>query len=123
MVDDLAHTLQLPWRGLQDIQQVAILGKWGKQAGKLKPVDKLKVQQIREELHARNYFNTDKNKDELEDTLKQILKEVQHVLTLLLLNPMGARSDLNLDQYTVLDCEPLHDLKGHLINLCKELPH
>ena len=22
-----------------------------------------------------------------------------------------------------LDCEPLHDLKGHLINMCKELPY
>ncbi len=32
-------------------------------------------------------------------------------------------SQLNLDSYTVLDCEPLHDLKGHLINLLTELPH
>ena len=29
----------------------------------------------------------------------------------------------DLDEYTVLDCEPLHDLKGHLIHLCKELSH
>ena len=38
--------------------------------------------------------------------------------TLMLLNPTAALSDLNLDEYTVLDCEPLHDLKGHLIHLC-----
>lgn len=38
-----------------------------------------------------------------------------------LLNPTGSLSDLNLDDYTVLDHEPLHNLKSHLIHLCKEL--
>ena len=32
-------------------------------------------------------------------------------------------SEINLDGYTVMDCEPLHDLKGHLINLLPEIPH
>ena len=31
-------------------------------------------------------------------------------------------SDMNLEHYTILDCEPLHDLKGHLQNLLDELP-
>ncbi len=31
-------------------------------------------------------------------------------------------SEIKLDGYTVLDCEPLHDLKGHLINLLLEIP-
>ena len=52
-----------------------------------------------------------------------MLTGVQHLPTLMLLNPTGALSDINLDEYTVLDCELLHDLKGHLIHLCKELPH
>ena len=43
--------------------------------------------------------------------------------SLLLLNSTGELSDLHLEQYTVLDCELLHDLKGHLINMCKELPY
>ena len=123
MMDDLAHTLQFSWRSLHDIQRIAIEGKWGKKAGELKPFDRLKVQQIREELHARRNFDTDKCKDDLEAILKSILKGVQRVPSLLLLNPTGELSDLNLDQYTVLDCEPLHDLKGHLINMCKELPY
>ena len=50
------------------------------------------------------------------------LQGVQRVPTLLLLNPLENLSHLNLKKYTVLDCEPLHDLKGHLIHLCKELP-
>ncbi len=32
------------------------------------------------------------------------------------------RVDLNLHQYQILECEPLHDLKGHLSNLLHELP-
>lgn len=123
MMDDLAHTLQIPWRNLHDIQQIATAGKHGKQPGKLKPFDHLRVQQIREEFHARGRFDTDKCKDDLEAMLKGTLKGVQRVLSLLLLNSTGRLSDLNLEQYTVLDCEPLHDLKGHLINLCKQLPY
>ena len=30
---------------------------------------------------------------------------------------------MNLNDYTVLDCEPLHDMKGHLENLFEELPN
>ena len=39
-----------------------------------------------------------------------------------MLNPTQDLSELNLDRYTILDCEPLHDLKGHLSNLFDELP-
>jgi hypothetical protein len=123
MMDDLAHTLQSSWRSLYDIQHIAIARKLGRQQGELKPFEFLRVQQIREELHARGSVDTTKRKDDLEATLKSILKGIQRVPTLLLLNPTGDLSDLNLEHYTVLDCEPLHDLKGHLINMCKELPY
>ena len=103
--------------------KIATLGKWGKTPGELKPFDQLRVQQLREELHARGNFETDKCKDELEATLKSTLKGVQRVPTIILLNPTGKLSDLNLEDYTILDCEPLHNLKGHLINVCKELPY
>ena len=53
MMDDLAHTLQRSWRSLHDIQHIAIAGKLGRQQGELKPFELLRVQQIREELHAR----------------------------------------------------------------------
>ena len=74
--------IQLPWRSLQDIQELAIAGKRGKQPGDLKPFNKLKVQEIKEELYARGYYKKD-----LEETLKDTLKGVQRVPTLLLLNP------------------------------------
>ena len=33
-----------------------------------------------------------------------------------------ALSEINLQHYLVLECEPLHDLKGHLKNLFEILP-
>ena len=53
---------------------------------------------------------------------KSKLQDVQQVPTLLLDNPTQLLSDLNLQHYIILDCEPLHDLKGHLANLFRELP-
>ena len=35
----------------------------------------------------------------------------------ILLNPQQSASQLNLQDYTILDCEPLHSIKGHLIIL------
>ena len=31
-------------------------------------------------------------------------------------------SQVHLDNYTILNCEPLHDLKGHFRHLIQELP-
>lgn len=70
-------------------------------------------------LQAYGNFETDKCKYDFEATLKSTLKGVQCVPTIILLNPTGKLSDLNLEEYTIFFCEPLHDLKGHLINMCK----
>ena len=64
-------------------------------------------------------FMTDCCKDELQET--DILGGIQCVPTLLL-NPTQALSQLSIDEYTILDCEPLHDLKGHFCNLLQKLP-
>ena len=121
MMDDLAYTLQQPRRDLQGIQQLATGGKFGRVSGKLKPFDKLLVAQLREELHARGNFHTDRRKDELSSSLEDTLRGVQRVPTILLLNPTQPLSRLNLQDYCVLDSEPLHDLKGHFGNLLKKL--
>ena len=59
-------------------------------------------------------------KKNLESTLFSLLKGAQRVPTLLISNPQHSLADLNLSHYTVLDSEPLHDLKGHLLT---ELPY
>lgn len=40
----------------------------------------------------------------------------------ILLSPTKKLSEINLEHYTILDCEPLHDLKGHIQNVLDELP-
>ena len=59
-MEDLAHPLQLPWRNLRDIQTIATSGKRGRKPGDIKPFDSLKIQPLKEELHARGCFDTDK---------------------------------------------------------------
>lgn len=58
----------------------------------------------------------------LRENLASLLKGAQHVPTILVLAPSQSLPSLNLQRYTVLDCEPLHSLKGHLNNLFTELP-
>ena len=55
--------------------------------------------------------------------LQNELLDVQRVLSLLVTKPEQPLTELNLDTYTILDCEPLHDLKGHLTNILEELPN
>ena len=123
MMDDQAHALRIPWRSLSTLQAVATKGCFGKQPGKPKPFEKLKVAELRKELRARSIFSTDGTKPELQQQLVHELCGVQRVPSLLLLHPQQQLPQLNLQHYTVLDCEPLHDVKGHLSNLFQELPH
>jgi len=68
---------------------------------------------VQEELKARGIWDTDRPKKELEAVLAQSLKEAQRVPSLLITEP----------EYSILDCEPLRDLKGHLKHLLTELPY
>ena len=123
MFADLAHTLQQPWRSLQDLQSLATAGKFGKIAGNPKPFENLRIADLREELHARGDYDTDKIKDELQKKLDNTLCGIQRVPTMLLLDPKQSLTQLHLEHYTVLDSEPLHDLKGHFHHLFAELPY
>lgn len=123
MMDDQAHALRIPWRSLSTLQAIATKGCFGKQLGKLKPFEKLKVAELRKELKARNVFSIDGRRPELQQQLVKELRGVQRVPSLLLLHPEQPLAQLNLQHYTVLDCEPLHDVKGHLLNLFQELPY
>ena len=123
LFNDQAHTLQHKWRNVQQLQTVAISGRYGRKAGELKPF-KLRVKELRSELEARSFFVDDKMpRPELEDLLEQILRGVSRVPALLLTDPTQQLASLNLDKYEIVATEPLHDIKGHLINLITELPN
>lgn len=115
---DMAHTLHRLWRSAQDLQHIATGGKAGKEAGTDKPFNNLRVAVLQEELRARGVYVSGK-KEDMQAKLDGLLCGVQHVPTLLSLGP---QQPLPLDQYIVLDCEPLQDLKGHFSHLLDEFP-
>lgn len=119
----MAHVLRCPLCSLADLQSLVVQGKFGRKAGVLKPFEKLKKAELQEELRQRRVLDDTLDKQELVSTLAAMLKGAQRVPTILISNPTQSLVDLNLSQYTVLDSEPLHDLKGHLINLLTELPY
>lgn len=90
----------------------------------LHPFNNLKVGELREELGARGvHIREGALKDDLQQQLTDILRGVSRVPALLLTNPTQSLSSLSLDKYEVVASEPLHDLKGHIINVITELPH
>ena len=117
---DLAHALQQKWRTLADLQDLILAGKYGNAPGQLKPLDGLLVAKLKEELKARHITTNGKNKPELQTELTELLQGAQRVPTLLTRNPSQSLASLNLQRYEILDCEPLHDLKGHFYNLLPE---
>ncbi len=123
MMQDLAHALQCQSRSLADLQSLVLGGKYGNSPGTLKPLDGLRVHKLRRELEARGKTTNGKLKPDMQEELGRILKGAQRVPTLLVLNPQQPLISLNLSQYEILDCEPLHDLKGHISHLLEEVPH
>ena len=122
LMQDLGYALQCKRRTLASLQQLVLAGKFGNAPGSLKPLDGLLVNDLRAELQARGMPTSGKLKDELQADLTTTLKGAQRVPTLLTQKPSQSLADLNLNKYEVLDCEPLHDMKGHLLNLLPEIP-
>ena len=55
-------------------------------------------------------------KPELTEKLALTLQGAQSAPTFLTGNPTQPLTELNLQHYEIPDCEPLHDVKGHLSN-------
>ena len=123
LMQDLSHALQCPPRSLESLQTLILSGKYGNRAGLLKPLDKLRVAELKVELTSRGVDTTTLKKPEMQEKLTELLRGAQRVPSLLVLNPGQPLKSLHLGDYEVLDCEPLHDLKGHGHNLLSELPH
>ena len=58
MMQDLSHALHRQGRSLTTLQTLVTSGKYGNSPGQLKPLDSLKVSELREELHARGVPDT-----------------------------------------------------------------
>ena len=66
MMQDLAHTFQHTWKSLADLQALILAGKHGNVPGCLKPLEGLRVQELREELEARGQTTDGKMKPQLQ---------------------------------------------------------
>ena len=107
VMQDLSHALQCPPRSLRDLQSLILAGKYGNQPGQLKPLDHLLVANLREELIAREHDTYQMRKPEMQYLLTEELRGAQRVPSLFVLNPTQSIEDLNVQDYEVLDCEPL----------------
>ncbi len=68
--------------------------------GVLKPMDSLKVNELREELQTRGFTGTKEQlKPELNEKLSSTLRGAQRVPTLLTLDPMQSLSNIHLEDY------------------------
>ena len=76
-MQEIAHTLQHKWKSLADLQALLLAGKHGSVPGCLKPLEGLKVQELREELEARGQCTEGKPKPELQCELTSILEGAQ----------------------------------------------
>ena len=121
-MNDFAFACRCDWWSLANLQALLLAGKHGKKPVVLNAFHDLKAAELREELRARGIWDADKPKKELQSLLAQCLNGVQRVPSLLITDPDQPLVSVNLTEYTVLDCEPLHDLKGHLPHLLTELP-
>lgn len=123
LFSDQAHTLCHDWRQLKELQSLATGGTFGRNAGVLRPFHNLRVGELKRELRARSVHIDEKMlKANLQEEMDNILRGVVRVPALLLTNPTQPLESLGLERYEVVASEPMHDLKGHILNLIVELP-
>ena len=94
-MEDAAYALTLPCKSLEDLQSLVTAGCFGKTPNALRPLENLKVEDIRKELRLRKIYDLDKIKKDLQQQLDMILKGAQCVPTLLILNPTQNLTSLN----------------------------
>ena len=104
---------------------LVLAGRFGRTPGAVKPLSDLRSLDLRSELISRKVPLMGTTKPQFEKQLSDILRGSVQVPALLSNVPEMVLGDLNLGNYTILPVEPLHDVKGHIINIFKELrsPH
>ena len=122
MFGDQAHSPNYNRHSLEN-SIISCRRNLGKHPGVLNPFEALRVDELHQELEACGVADTLMTKPILTNMLENILRGVVQVPALLLTDPSRSLLSLNLDRYEVVASEPLHDLKGHIINLITELPY
>lgn len=120
MFDDVAYSFRAKKHSIADRQTFVIEGKaWRK--GGTRPLDQLRVKELKDELTTRGISTDGMRKSEMEEIFDEMRAGINNVPALLQPNPEMCLSDLHLDKYETLPTEPLHDLKGHISNIMDEV--
>ena len=93
---DQTHALRRRVRSLQDIQNLATSGHFGKRLNVVRPFENLTMGEIQTKLHLRGCIGVDMPKAQLIAKLKNILEGVQRVPSLLLSSPTSELKQFNL---------------------------
>ena len=122
--DDFAYCARQSLLSCNDRQMLVLAGRFGRTPGAVKPLSDLSSLDLRSELNSRNVPLMGTTKPQFEKQLSDILRGSVRVPALLSNAPEMVLVDLNLSNYSILPVEPLHDIKGHMINIfmSPELP-
>ena len=94
------------------------------QRGGIKPLDGLSKCQLQHEIQARgSNASPTMTKLKLQHEFHALRKGINNFPALLTSNPQTSLEEINLQQYEISACEPLHDFKGHMANLVEEIKH
>ena len=122
----LFYSLNLPYMSLQDrIDKIrcSVSTIIAMKKNNTKYFTNLKKDDIKCELIDRKVkFNLDAPVTDLRELLVDEMHGIQRLPALMFTKPDASLKDLNLEQYEILNNEPLHDLSNHTKNLYEELP-
>ena len=126
-VTELDHAFRCPYKTLtikQNIVLAASVGRANSIRRNPKPFENLSKDEIELEiLEQKLYWNSKMKKNEMERILKIELQGTNRVPAMLFLNPVESLESLQLGEYELLYCEPMHDIAGHISNVFEEVPH
>lgn len=94
-------------------------------SGIANPFQGLRKEHIIEEIESGGIWLHDEKKPIVQDKLTEILHGIARPPALCCLHPLKSTSELNIKNYEILACEPLHEfeLTNVIQNLIQELPH
>ena len=125
---ELDHAFRCQSRTLEERRQSILRGPISRRyslALHPSPSGSLSKTQLQQELRGRNLRVADDNttKSAIQKALTSDLRGQKRVPALLYCSPESSLKHLNLEDYEVLPCEPMHDIAGHIGNVLQELPH
>ncbi|KAK3698437.1 hypothetical protein QZH41_010014, partial [Actinostola sp. cb2023] len=125
MTYELDHAFRCPTLTLGERQELILKGPVSRIHSlnlNPNPCNNLSKAELEREVRGRGLEVNNNLKGTLQSALTSEMKGNKRVPALLYFNPKSSLKNLNIKEYEVLACEPMHDLAGHIGNVLQELP-